>query len=103
MSTHALLGWYDHPLASTVLVLTGRLVLRLLKEILVQADGIEVEYEFEQSASHESGGEMRRKVVVQEELAAHDEERDVMGGPAEEEETGTVVKARAGSWTVKCG
>lgn len=37
------------------------------------------------------------QVVVKEELAAHDEEGDVVGGPAEEEETCAVVKTRAGS------
>jgi hypothetical protein len=30
-------------------------------------------------------------------LAAHDEERNVVGGPSQEEEAGAVVQARAGT------
>ena len=97
LSAHALLGRHDDPLAATVLVLTGGLVLRLLQEILVQAGRVQVEDEFEQGAGDEGGGEMGGQVVVEEELAAHDEERDVVGGPAEEKETSAVVETGAGS------
>ena len=37
------------------------------------------------------------QIVVKEELAAHDEKRDVVGGPAEEEEAGAVVETKASS------
>ena len=72
----------------------------LLKDVLVQANGIKVENEFEKCASDQSGCEVCWQVMVKEELATHDEERNIVGGPAEEEEAGAVVKAGAGSWTM---
>ncbi len=36
---------------------------------------------------------MTREVVMQEKLAAHKVERQVVGGPAEEEEAGAIVEA----------
>ena len=44
---------------------------------------------------------MGGEVVVEEELSAHEVEREVMGGPAEEEEAGAVVEAGAGSCSSK--
>ena len=44
---------------------------------------------------------MGGKVVVEEELSTHKVEGEVMGGPAEEEEAGAVVKAGAGSCSSK--
>ena len=60
-----------------------------------EVDGIDVEDEFDESASHEGRGEMSGEVVVKEELTAHDVEGNVVGGPGEEEETGRVVKTVA--------
>jgi len=40
---------------------------------------------------------MSGEVVMEEELATHEVEREVVGGPAEEEEACAVVEAGAGS------
>jgi len=58
---------------------------------------LEVEDELDQRTGYESTGEMRREVVMQKELTAHDEERNVVGGPSQEEEAGAVIQARAGT------
>lgn len=97
LSAHALLGRNDDPFTSAVFVLARGLVLRLLQEVLVQSDRIEVADEFEQGTRDESGREMGGQVVVEEELAAHDEEGDIVSGPAKEEETGAVVETGASS------
>ncbi len=44
---------------------------------------------------------MGGEVVVEEELSAHEVEGEVMGGPAEEEEAGTVIEAGACSCSLK--
>ena len=40
---------------------------------------------------------MSWEVVVEEELATHDEKGNVVSGPCEEEETGTIVETGAGA------
>ena len=64
---------------------------------MIQAIGIEVEDEFEEGAGDEGGGEVGWEVVVKEELTAHEVEGEVVGCPAEEEETCAVIETEAGS------
>ena len=64
---------------------------------LVESNGVKSADEFEEGAADQSGGQVRGQVVVEEELAAHEVEREVVGGPAEEEETCGVVQAGAGA------
>lgn len=60
-------------------------------------EGLQVENEFNQSTANHGGGEVGGQVVVQETLAAHEPEGEEVGGPAQEEESGTVVQTRAGA------
>lgn len=53
--------------------------------------GICIEDKFKQSTGHERGSEMSREVVMQEQLTAHHVEREVVGCPRQEEETGRVI------------
>jgi hypothetical protein len=104
-SPHAEQVGLDSSLADGLVLLDGSLLVLCESGVargdVVNVDRIDVEDKFDQSTSHEGGGEMGGEVVVKEELATHDVEGDVVGGPGEEEETGRVVETVASAWRVR--
>ena len=98
-SPHAKQVGLTSPLADRLVLLDGSLLVLcdggVARGDVVEVDGVNIEDEFDKGASHEGGGEVGGEVVVEEQLAAHDIERNVVGGPGEEEETGRVVETRA--------
>lgn len=96
-AAHALLGSDKATQAAVRLGLARGVILGRRRGGRVQR--LQVEDEFDQCTRHHGRSQVRWQVMVEEALTAHQPEGEVVSSPAQEQESGAVIQARAGSRT----